>query len=67
MVIPEKEQRQRSNNEDSWLWMNIFWTRCTSRGKVCQAIVDSGNCENMVSKEMVDKWNLHYDKHSHPY
>ena len=54
MVIPKKEKRKGSNNEDSWLRTNIFRTRCTSRGKVCQIIIDSGSCENMVSKEMVD-------------
>ena len=25
-------------------------------GKVCQVIVDSGSCENMISQEMVDKF-----------
>ena len=29
MVIPEKEQRQSSDNEDSWILTNIFRTRCT--------------------------------------
>ena len=40
---------------------------CTSRGKVCQVIIDSGNCENMVSKEMVDKLKLCCETHPHPY
>jgi hypothetical protein len=55
MVIPKKEQRQSSGNEDSWLRTNIVQTKNTSRGKVCQVIVDRGSCENIVSKEMVDK------------
>jgi hypothetical protein len=67
MVIPKKEKRQSSGNEDSWLQTNIFRTRCTSVGKVCQVIVDSGSCENMVSKEMVDKLKLHRETHPHPY
>jgi hypothetical protein len=67
MVIPEKEQREGSDNEYSWLRTNIFRTRCTSRGKVCQVIIDSGSCENKVSKEMVDKLKLFYETHLHPY
>ena len=59
MVIPGKEENKSSGNEDSWLRTNIFRTRCTSGGKVCQVIIDSGSCENMVSKEMVDKLKLH--------
>lgn len=50
MVILEKEQKQSSDNEDSWLWTKKFRTRCTLGGKVCKVIVDSGGCENMVSQ-----------------
>jgi hypothetical protein len=67
MVSPEKEQRKNSNNENNWLHTNIFRTRCTSGVKVCQVIVDSGSCENIVSKEMVDKLKLHCETHTHPY
>lgn len=34
---------------------------------VCQVIIDSGSCENMVSREMVDKLNLQCEKHPCPY
>ena len=67
MVIPGKEENKSSGNEDSWLRTNIFRTRCTSGGKVCQVIIDSGSCENMVSKEMVDKLKLHCEQHPRPY
>lgn len=67
MGIPEKEPRQSNNCQDSWLRTNIFRTRCTSKGKVCQVIIDSGSFENMVSKEMVDKLKLKCDTHPHPY
>ena len=40
--------------------------RCTSRGKVCKVIVDSGIYENRVSKEIVDKLKLHCETHPHP-
>ena len=52
---------------NSWLQTKKIWARCTSGGKVCKVIIDSGDCENMVSQDMVDKLKLHYDKHSHPY
>ena len=67
LVIPEKEQIHSSIKEDLWLWTNIFQTRFTSEGKVCQVIVDSGSCENMVSKEMVDKLKLRCETNPHPY
>lgn len=39
--------------EDQWLRSNIFRTRCTAKGKLCNMIIDSGSSENIVSKEMV--------------
>lgn len=62
IVIPMKEKKYTRHCEDSWLWTNIFWTRCTLEGKVSQVIVDGGICENMVSREMVDELKLHYEK-----
>ena len=50
MMIPKKEQKRNSDNEYSWLQTKKFQTRCTSGGKVCKVIIDSGNCENMVPK-----------------
>ena len=67
MIILEKEELPERNSGDSWLHTNIFRTRCTSGGKVCQVIIDGGSCENMVFKEMVDKLNLQCEKHPHPY
>ena len=67
MVIPGKKENKSSGNEDSWQRTNIFRTRCTSGGKVCQVIINSGSYENMVSKEMVDKLKLHYEQHPCPY
>ena len=67
VVIPKKEQRQSRSNEYSWLQTNIFRSKCTSGGKVCQIIVDSGSCDNMVSKEMVYNLKLCCETHLHPY
>ena len=55
MIIPEKEEVPKKNSSDSCVHTNIFRTRCTSSGKVCQVIIDGGSCENMIAKEMVEK------------
>lgn len=53
--------------EEPWLRHNIFHTRCTSHGKVCDVIIDSGSCENVVSNYMVEKLKLPTKEHPHPY
>nr|GEZ52782.1 eukaryotic translation initiation factor 3 subunit M-like [Tanacetum cinerariifolium] len=35
--------------------------------KVCKLIIDSGSCENVISREAVDKLNLKEEKHPKPY
>ena len=40
-------------NEEALLRDNIFQTKCTSHGKVCNVIIDSGSCTNVMAKEMV--------------
>ncbi|GKV33822.1 hypothetical protein SLEP1_g42272 [Rubroshorea leprosula] len=53
--------------DEDWLRHNIFYTICTSRGKVCNVIIDSGSCENVVSNYMVEKLGLPVKDHPHPY
>ncbi|GKV47692.1 hypothetical protein SLEP1_g54564 [Rubroshorea leprosula] len=53
--------------DEDWLRHNIFHTKCTSRGKVCNVIIDSGSCENVVSNYMVEKLGLPVKDHPHPY
>ena len=53
--------------EEPWLRHNIFHTRCTSQGKVCDVIIDSGSCENVVSNYMVEKLKLPTQTHPQPY
>jgi hypothetical protein len=53
--------------EQDWLRNNIFHTKCTSSGKVCNVIIDGGSCENVVSTTIVEKLNLKTEPHSHPY
>jgi hypothetical protein len=54
-----------STKEAHWFRNNIFHTRCTVAGKVCDVIVDSGSCENVVSNYMVDKLKLPTESHPH--
>ena len=46
---------------------NLFHTRCTAHGKICEVIIDGGSCENMVATTMVEKLNLSTEKYPRPY
>ncbi|PKU87302.1 RNA-directed DNA polymerase [Dendrobium catenatum] len=50
-----------------WLRHNIFRTRCTVHGKVCNLIIDSGSCENVVSSLMIEKLQLATQPHPQLY
>jgi len=56
-----------STQEENWLRKNIFHTRCTTAGKVCDVIIDSGSCENVVSNYMVEKLEMLRQSHPLPY
>ncbi|KAB5533745.1 hypothetical protein DKX38_016831 [Salix brachista] len=53
--------------EDDWLRTNVFQSTCTISGKVCQFIIDSGSCENVVSDEVVRKLHMTTKPHPKPY
>ncbi|GJW59680.1 hypothetical protein Tco_0109015 [Tanacetum coccineum] len=54
--------------EDSvWLCHNIFHTWCTSHGRDCDIIIDSGSCENVETETMVKKLFLKTEKHPRSY
>nr|XP_028965045.1 uncharacterized protein LOC114827423 [Malus domestica] len=53
--------------EDNWLRNDIFHTRCTSHGKVCNVIIDGGSCEKVIVAIMVEKLNLKTVDHPRPY
>jgi hypothetical protein len=42
---------------------NLFHTTCTIGGKGCKLVIDEGNCENVVAKEVVQKLGLETEKH----
>lgn len=45
----------------------LFESTCTINGKVCQFIVDSGSCENVIAADAFDKLSLSSESHPHPY
>ena len=53
--------------KEPWEQDALFRTRCTSHGKVCSVIVDSGSFTNIVSEEMLTKLGLTIEKHPKPY
>lgn len=54
-------------DEENWVRKNVFHTKCTSHGRVCMVIIDSGSFENVVSLEMVQKLKLETIPHPNPY
>ena len=45
----------------------LFRTVCKVQGKYCQVIINSGNTDNLVSTEVVEKLKLKTKKHPTPY
>ncbi|GJU41485.1 reverse transcriptase domain-containing protein [Tanacetum coccineum] len=54
-------------DDNLWLRNNIFRTKCTSKGKICDMIIDGGGCENVVSTYMVEKLGMKTEDHPEPY
>ena len=46
---------------------SLFHSRCMIRGKLCQLVIDSGSCENVMAEEVVEKLALDTVKHPNPY
>lgn len=67
LVVQRSLSVVREEEEEDWVRKNEFHTKCTSHGKVCVVIIDSGSFENVVSSYMVDKLGLKIVQHSHPY
>ncbi|PKU68694.1 RNA-directed DNA polymerase [Dendrobium catenatum] len=61
------QQTLNIHKGESWLRHNIFRTRCTVKDRVCNVIIDSGSCENVVATMMVNKLQLSTTEHPRPY
>ncbi|GER43961.1 gag-pol polyprotein [Striga asiatica] len=46
---------------------HLFESTCTVGNKICRFIIDSGSCENVIAKEVVDKLKLSCEPHPCPY
>jgi len=66
-LVIRRSLHAMSAQEEHWLRKNIFHTRCTTAGKVCDVIIDSGSCDNVVSNYMVEKLEMLTQSHPHPY
>lgn len=53
--------------DESWLHNNILYTRCTSLGKVCNVIIDSGSYAYVIANYMVENLKLQTKVHPYPY
>lgn len=67
LVIRRVLTAPKVKESNNWLRGNIFHTFCTAYNKKCLLLIDSGSCENMVSKKMIDKLNLKCERHPRPY
>ncbi|GKV36127.1 hypothetical protein SLEP1_g44294 [Rubroshorea leprosula] len=66
-LVVRRSPHDTITKDEDWLRRNIFHTRCTSREKVCNVIIDSGSSENVVSSYMVEKLGLPVKDLSHSY
>ncbi|GJV00992.1 RNA-directed DNA polymerase [Tanacetum coccineum] len=57
----------KSIDDTLWLRNYIFRTKCTSKGKICDMIIDGSSCENVVSTYMVEKLGMKTEDHPKPY
>ncbi|GKD03436.1 putative reverse transcriptase domain-containing protein, partial [Tanacetum coccineum] len=57
----------KSVDDNSWLRNNIFRTKCTSKGKIYDMIIDGGSCKNVISTYMVEKLGMKTEDHPEPY
>ncbi|GJR41321.1 reverse transcriptase domain-containing protein [Tanacetum coccineum] len=57
----------KSVDDYSWLRNNIFRTKCTSKGKIYDMIIDGGSCENVISTYIVEKLGMKIEDHPETY
>ena len=54
---------QEENNQRH----NLFHTRGMIKDKLCQIIIDNGSCNNIASRELVERLGLKQQRHPSPY
>ena len=59
MLTPKQEETPQRHQ--------LFRTRYTINSKLFKLIINSGSCENIISKEVVKLLNLPIEKHPNPY
>ena len=59
MLTPKQEENNQRHQ--------LFQTRCTISGKLFELIIDSGSCENIISREAMKLFGLLVEKHPNPY
>ncbi|PKU81761.1 RNA-directed DNA polymerase [Dendrobium catenatum] len=59
LLSSQKEKQEQRHS--------LFRTRGTIQDRVCQIIVDSGSCENIASRTLVDKLQIPTENHPQPY
>nr|GEX01271.1 reverse transcriptase domain-containing protein [Tanacetum cinerariifolium] len=57
----------KSVDDSLWLCNNIFRTKCTSKEKNCDMIIDGGSYENVIYTYMVKKLGMKIEDHLEPY
>ncbi|GKB11401.1 putative reverse transcriptase domain-containing protein [Tanacetum coccineum] len=67
MLVVRRALSSVTNENESWLRHNIFYTRCICKGKVCNVIIDGGSYENVISATMVARLSLKTEEHPQPY
>ena len=53
--------------EESTHRHQLFWTRCTINNKLLELIINSGSCENIISREAEKVLQLPTEKHPNSY
>lgn len=50
LVVRKNLLAPKQEDDEDWLWANIFHTFYTIKDKVCKVNVDNGSCENVISQ-----------------
>jgi hypothetical protein len=53
--------------DQDWRRKSLFHTCCKTNSKLCELVIDSGACENVVAHTMVEKLGLKTEPLPHPY